>query len=161
MTSLRFLVLALFALLTACSNQSKAPDLNFSDIDGQPHSLITPQAKATLVIFWATDCPGCIQEMPELIELHHAYNQQDLNMVGVAMSYDSLDHIKTMRAQKQLPYVITWDKNSQISQAFNNVRVTPTHFLIDAKGDIVMRKIGELNIELLKSKLDSMGLKPA
>ncbi|NQZ54319.1 MAG: TlpA family protein disulfide reductase [Piscirickettsiaceae bacterium] len=134
------------------------PDLSFVDIDNQQHSLAQYQGKPILMIFWATDCPGCIKEIPELIELHATYAEQGLTMIGVAMSYDSLDHIKAMRDKRKLPYTITWDHDTQISRAFGNVRVTPTHFLIDQNGDIVMRKIGALNINLLHEKLHSMGL---
>lgn len=134
------------------------PSLTFSDINSQQYSFGQYKGGPTLVIFWATDCPGCIAEIPELIALHDRYSKQGLAMVAVAMAHDSLDHIKAMQAERQLPYTITWDKDSSIAQAFNNVRVTPTHFLINAEGEIIMRKIGELNMNLLHGKLQDMGL---
>ncbi|NQY26683.1 MAG: hypothetical protein HRT92_05840 [Piscirickettsiaceae bacterium] len=63
-----------------------------------------------------------------------------------------------MHANKKLPYTITWDKDGMISQAFGNVRVTPTHFLINPEGEIVMRKIGVLNSIRLHDMLQNMGL---
>jgi len=96
--------------------------------------------------------------MPELISLHKEYASQGLTMIGVAMPHDSVEHIQTMRAKKQLPYTIVWDKDGAISQAFGNVRVTPTHFLINPEGEIVMRKIGALNSPRLHDMLQNMGL---
>lgn len=142
-------------------NQVLAPDLAFTDIDGQQHTLAQYQGKPVLLTFWATDCPGCIQEMPELIKLHQQFSSQGLTMIGVAMAHDQLDHIQTMRDFKKLPYLITWDNNAEIAQAFDNVRVTPTHFLVAPNGQIVMRKIGGLNLERLHDKLYNMGLSPA
>lgn len=140
------------------NGQQTMPAVTFTDIDQQQHSLEQYKGKPILVIFWATDCPGCIAETPELIALHEQYSSQGLTMIAVAMAHDSLEHITAMRHDRQIPYTITWDKNSDIARAFNNVRVTPTHFLINPEGEIVMRKIGELGIARLHNMLQNMGL---
>ncbi len=137
-----------------------APEISFSDMDGKQHTLAQYTDQPVLMIFWATDCPGCVEEMPELNALYQDYTGQGLTMIGVAMSHDSPEHISAMRIQRKLPYIITWDKNNEIATAFNRVRVTPTHFLIAPNGEIVMRKIGALNFQQLRSKLDHMGLTP-
>lgn len=142
------------------TSQQAMPEISFTDIDGGEHQLVDYKGKPVLMIFWATDCPGCIKEMPELIALHDEYAEQGLKMISVAMPHDYPEHIKTMREQKGLPYLITWDKTGEISKAFGNVRVTPTHFLISPEGEIVMRKIGTLKTEQLKQKLAAMGLEP-
>lgn len=151
-------IIAFFTIQNLMTQQALMPELSFKDMDGQSHSLADYKGKPILVIFWATDCPGCIAEMPELITLHNDYASQGLTMIGVAMPHDSIEHIQTMRANKKLPYTITWDKDGTISQAFGNVRVTPTHFLINPEGEIVMRKIGVLNSIRLHDMLQNMGL---
>lgn len=151
---------AVMTFLLMPASQQAMPEISFTDIDGGEHQLVDYKGKPILMIFWATDCPGCIKEMPELIALHEEYAEQGLKMIGVAMPHDYPKHIKTMREQKGLPYLITWDKTGEISEAFDNVRVTPTHFLISPEGEIVMRKIGTLKTELLKQRLAAMGLKP-
>ena len=138
-----------------------APEISFSDMDGKRHTLTQYTDQPVLMIFWATDCPGCVEEMPELNALYQDYTGQGLTMIGVAMSHDSPEHISAMRIQRKLSYILTWDKNNEIATAFNRVRVTPTHFLIAPNGEIVMRKIGALNFQQLRSKLDHMGLTPA
>ncbi len=156
------LFILLFAITWLKNNQTQAaPDISFEDIDGQHHTLSQYAEQPVLMIFWATDCPGCVQEMPELNALYQEYSEKGLAMIGVAMSYDSPEHIEAMRQQKQLPYTITWDHNDDIAAAFNRVRVTPTHFLIDPNGEIVMRKIGTMDFHLLREKLNAMGLSPA
>lgn len=156
------LLAGLFIINLLTNNSQKMmPELTFSDIDGQQHTLAQYQGKPILVTFWATDCPGCIQEMPELITLYNSYSSQGLTMFGIAMAHDSLDHIKAMRIKRKLPYLISWDQDSNIARAFDNVRVTPTHFLIAPNGEIVMRKIGGLNMDRLHNKLHTMGLTPS
>jgi len=156
------IVIGLLAINWLINNhQAIAPNIKFTDIDGKQHSLHDYLGKPTLVVFWATDCPGCIEEMPRLVKLHHDYFAQGFTIIAVAMSHDSLDHINAMRTARHLPYTITWDKDNKIAHAFDNVRVTPTHFLITPKGKITMRKIGDLNIDLLHKKLHNMGLSAA
>ena len=142
------------------SNGELAPEISFKDIDGKQHTLSQYTDKPVLMIFWATDCPGCVEEMPELNALYQDYAHQGLAMIGVAMSHDSPEHINAMRIERKLSYILTWDKNNEIATAFSRVRVTPTHFLIAPNGEIVMRKIGALNFKQLRSKLDHMGLTP-
>jgi peroxiredoxin len=149
----------LTALVLFPISRESAPDIAFTDIDKQTHQLSSYQGSPTLVIFWATDCPGCIQELPELISLHERYTEQGLKMVAVAMPHDKLEHITSMRDNRGLPYTITWDQSGEIARAFGNVRVTPTHFLISPEGEIVMRKIGVLSPTLISQALAEMGLK--
>ncbi|RKZ91365.1 MAG: TlpA family protein disulfide reductase [Gammaproteobacteria bacterium] len=155
------LLIALFVINWLNNDHQKSmPELSFTTIEGHQHQLTEYKGKPILVIFWATDCPGCIQEMPELIKLYHVFADSGLTMIGVAMAHDSIDHIKAMKIKRQMPYLITWDKDARIATAFDNVRVTPTHFLINPDGDIVMRKIGALNFNRLHEKLVNMGLVP-
>jgi peroxiredoxin len=151
------LIVALFAINWLNTSSSMRPELSFIDIDGQQHSLSQYIGKPILLTFWATDCPGCIQEMPDLIALHEQYTEQGLVMIEVAMAHDSLHHIKAMRDERKLPFIITWDNKAEIALAFDNVRVTPTHFLIAPEGEIIMRKIGNINIDYMHEKLKKMG----
>ncbi len=151
------ILFALVIIIGLRYSPQKVPDLSFTDIDGQTHSFREYQGKPLLVIFWATDCPGCIAEIPDLIALYQQYHA-DLAMLGIAMPHDQLSHIQALRQQRQIPYALTWDKEGRLTQAFDHVRVTPTHFLINPKGEIVMRKIGELDLDYLKHKLAKMRL---
>lgn len=152
------LIAGLFAINWLNSSSGIRPDISFTDIDGQQHSMNDYAGKPMLLTFWATDCPGCIQEMPDLIALHDQYAKQGLVMIEVAMAHDSLAHIKAMRDERKMPFIITWDHKSEMAMAFDNVRVTPTHFLIDPNGDIIMRKIGNISADYMHEKLQKMGL---
>lgn len=154
---------ALFALLFVVFlyKNATAPtytELQFKDIDGEMHHFSNYAGKPILMIFWATDCPACVQELPELIALHEKYAEKGLVMLGVSLPHDTPSHIKAMREDRGLPYTLIWDSDGKISSAFNNVRVTPTHYLISPEGKIVMRKIGVLDKESVSAQLDRMGL---
>ena len=84
------LIIALLAGIIVFYSQKKPhmPKLTLTSI--QNHTLCTSalQNKVILVNFWATNCPGCIQEMPALINLHQKFNQKGFEIIAVAMHYD-------------------------------------------------------------------------
>ena len=106
--------LFLAVIFISNSNVQLAPKISFNDIDGNQHTLSQYTDKPVLMIFWATDCPGCIEEMPQLNALYQDYADQGLTMIGVAMAHDSPEHISAMRMQRKLSYILTWDKNNEI-----------------------------------------------
>ena len=82
------------------------PDLSFVDIDNQQHSLAQYQGKPILMIFWATDCPGCIKEIPELIELHATYAEQaSAFLVKHGINTDQLITIPTPASAQDRTYL--------------------------------------------------------
>ena len=134
-----------------------APDLQLSVFNStRTIDLKALRGRPVLVTFWATSCPGCIKEMPHLIELYNELAPRGLEIIGVAMSYDRPDHILEMQKRKNIPYPIVYDGVNKASAAFGGVRLTPTTFLINPKGQIVKQKIGEMDMKLLHAQILGM-----
>ena len=138
------------------SGIKQAPELNVTTLQGKPMSLAALQGKPVLVTFWATTCPGCIKEMPHLVELYKELGPQGLEIIGIAMDYDPEDQVRTMVAQKQVPYSIAIDKDGSAARAFGGVSLTPTTFLIDPRGRIVQYKLGEMDMKALHNRIIAM-----
>lgn len=139
------------------SGAQPAPKLEVTVLDGgRKITLSSLQGRPVLVTFWATSCPGCIKEMPHLIELYHELAPKGLEIIGVAMAYDQPNHVLEMQKHKQIPYPIVWDGIGEAARAFGTVTLTPTHFLIDPQGQIVQHKIGEIDIKLLRARILTM-----
>lgn len=152
-------VIAIAAIIILFSPAAPpAPNLVLTDIDGKQHAIYSEPNTPLLVVFWATDCPGCIKEIPDLLSLHQKFSPQGLRIISVALAHDTPAQLNAMRTAKQIPYPIVWDESGEIATAFNDVRVTPTNFLINSSGEIVMRKIGELKLDQLTEKLYNIGL---
>ena len=134
---------------------STAPNVVFKTIKGEIISLTALQGKPVIVTFWATDCISCIKEIPDLIKLHQQFSPQGLTIIAVAMNYDPPNHVLTTATEKQLPYAVALDLTAELSQAFGNVQFTPTTFLIDKTGAIVMKKIGLISLPTLQKWLHS------
>lgn len=143
-------------LWLAPSGLQKAPELTLQMIDGKKVDLASFKGKPVLVTFWATSCPGCIKEMPHLVNLYNELNPKGLEIIGIAMPYDRPDYIMEMTKRKNIPYKIAFDLKGEAVQAFGNVSLTPTNFLIDKEGKIVKKKIGELNEAVWKKRILSL-----
>ena len=131
-------------------------DLEFKIVDGRTLNLKQLQGRPVLVVFWATTCPGCIEEMPHLIELYQDLAPRGLEIIAVAMAYDPPNQVMEMRQRKQIPYPIALDVQSKVATAYGDVQQTPTIFLIDPQGRVVQQTIGRLNIAQLRADLHSM-----
>ena len=121
-----------------------APSETFETISGQPIQLSSLIGKPVLITFWATDCPACVREIPHLIDLYQQYHAKGLEIIAVSMYYDIPSHVVEMTRMKQIPYPVTLDISAQHAKAFGQVMLTPTTFLIDAKGIILDKFIGKL-----------------
>jgi peroxiredoxin len=147
---------ALGYLWLAPAGLKSSPDINVTGIDGNELHLSDYRGRPLLVTFWATTCPGCIREMPHLIELYEELSPQGLEIIGIAMDYDPPNHVLAMRDAKQIPYPVALDLNAEAARAFGNVRLTPTSFLIAPDGHIAFRKIGEMNMDRLRRDILGM-----
>lgn len=107
-----------------------------------------------LVNFWATDCPGCIKEMPDLIKIYHTYQGKGLEVIAVAMPYDPPAQVLNYTKQNLLPFPVMHDGFGEMTKAFGGVNLTPTTYLYDKQGNRLQRIIGELNFQELTSLLD-------
>jgi len=129
----------------APSGQSPAPDADFKDLQGNHFSLEQLKGKPVVVNFWATSCPGCVLEIPALVELSRQYEAANLKVIGVAMDYDPLSQVKEMVRQKNISYTIVSDTDGEIARVFGNVSLTPTTFFISKEGLIYRHKLGEMS----------------
>ena len=135
---------------------SDAPNITLKTLQGESIELASLQGKPVLVTFWATDCPGCIKEMPQLAALYKAFSPQGLEMIGITVPWNRPDYVIAMAKTKQLPYKSALDVDGKASQAFGNVRLTPTSFLIAPDGRIVHQVTGELDIQKVQTLIEAL-----
>jgi peroxiredoxin len=148
-------VLALVgALAYALMDKPGAPAATFTTLDGKPIVLEQLRGKVVLVNFWATSCPGCIKEMPDMVETYKQYKDRGFEIIAVAMSYDPPNYVLNFVQTRQLPFPVALDVGGEHARAFGNVQLTPTSFIIGKDGRILEQKLGELDFVKLKALLD-------
>lgn len=147
--------LLLFAgLALAVMQKPQAPEVTFTTLDGQKISMKDLRGKTVLVNFWATDCPGCIKEMPDLIDTYQQYKDKNFVVIAVAMPYDPPAQVANYTKEKNLPFAVMHDGYGEMVKAFGDVNLTPTSFIFDAQGNRLQKIIGELNFAELRKLLN-------
>jgi len=133
-----------------------APAVSFTTLHGEKLSLAQWRGKPVLVTFWATDCPSCIQEVNDFIDLYQQFHSNGLEIIAIAMAYDPPNHVVEMTKMKQIPYPVALDLRSEHARAFGGVPFTPTTFLIDPAGNIVFSKVGRFDLTAMQQRLQQL-----
>ncbi len=142
------------ALIYALLDRPSAPASTFTTLDGTQIDIDDLRGKVVLVNFWATSCPGCIKEMPGMIETYKQYKDRGFEIVAVAMRYDPPNYVVNFVQTRKLPFPVALDVDGAHARAFGNVELTPTSFVIGKDGRILEQKLGELDFVKLKALLD-------
>jgi len=147
-----YLVVAL-ALMTAfvlwlVTKPLQAPSLQLTTIDGHLISLDKPFTKMLLLNFWATDCPGCVREMPRLVSFYQRH-QGNIDVIAVAMPYDPPTEVLAFSKNHALPFTVALDTEGRAVKSMK-VMVTPTSFLLDKNGHVLRQFIGEIDFVRLE-----------
>ena len=145
-----------FFWLAPSDGLQAAPKLQLTTIDGEKIDSSDLKGKPYMVVFWATDCPGCVKEIPHLNELYTELGNDGFRVIAIAMPHDELDLIRTMRDEKSMSYDIVFDEEGTLAKAFGGVKVTPTNFLISPQGKIALHKMGEFQPQELRQMIDNM-----
>lgn len=132
----------------------KAPDITVKTAQGDTLQLSKP-LKPVLVSFWATTCPGCIAEMPHLAQMKEKFGDK-FEIVAISMSYDPAEQVAKFIEKNPYPFSFVRDTDGQMSQAFGEVLLTPTNFLIAPNGNIVYYKVGEVDFKLVTERIRQM-----
>lgn len=149
------IVVALLVFLSLnLSDKKQAPHLAFNTIDGKVIPMESLKGKMVVVNFWATYCPGCIEEMPDLVSTYKQYHEKGLEIIAVSIADDPPNQVLNFTQKNALPFPVVHDSDAKISQAFDNISLTPTSFIIDQQGHVIGKTIGKLDFVSLHSILD-------
>jgi thiol-disulfide isomerase/thioredoxin len=124
-------------------NPAAVPALAMRDLDGRPLSSDDWRGKVVIVNFWATWCPPCRAEIPDLVALQNKYRDR-LLIIGVSQDEGSVEVVKQFVAAHQMNYPVVM-MTPEIDQAFPGIRALPTSFILDRESRVVQRHVGLLN----------------
>lgn len=119
----------------------KAPEVTLKDMNEKTVSLSSLKGNAVLINFWATWCPPCRDEMPSLNRLYREYRNKGLIVVAVSTDR-SASPVKDFLGKNPVDFPVLMDSNSKAAKQFK-VFSLPTTLLLDKKGAIVQKYLGE------------------
>lgn len=124
---------------------SSIPALNFTlkDLDGKEVSLKDLKGKKVFLNFWATWCPPCRGEMPEIEKIYEESKNSDLVIIAVNIGEDR-DTVKAFMDKNNYKFKVLLDSNNDIATNYQ-ISAIPTSFFIDKDGKIVNKNVGAMN----------------
>jgi peroxiredoxin len=131
-----------------------APAVTYTSLSGEKISSESLRGKVVMVNFWATSCVTCIKEMPDMVKTYNKFQGKGLEFVAVAMSYDPPNYVLNYAQTRSLPFKVALDTDGAVAKAFGDIKLTPTTFVIDKKGNILKRYVGEPDFAELHQLLD-------
>lgn len=114
------------------------------------------RGKVTFVNFWATSCVTCVAEMPQLTQIYSEFAPKGYDMVAVAMKYDPPAYVVNYAQSRKLPFRVAIDNTGSVAQAWGDVAITPTSFLVDKRGLIVKTYVGQPDFAALRSLISEL-----
>ena len=138
------------------ASHDRAPQSSFVMLDGSQRTTADWKGKVTLVNFWATSCTTCVGEMPMLKATQEKYGSQGYRTLAVAMQYDPPAYVVNFVKTRQLPFDVALDSTGSAARNWGNISITPTSFLLNKKGEIVKRYVGEPNPQELHALIEKL-----
>ncbi|MFZ2405796.1 MAG: TlpA disulfide reductase family protein, partial [Methylobacter sp.] len=122
-------------LLLCVSLTGHAESFSFQDTQGKTHTLAGLRGKWVLVNFWATWCPPCLDEIPDLVALHDKHKDKDLVVIGVAMDYKNPKEVIRFADDYFISYPIVLG-NSRLAAQVGPTDGLPSTYLYNPQGKL-------------------------
>src|SRR5579864_1220933 len=136
-------------------NREKA-NFTLTDLSGKNWTLKDLRGKVVLLNFWATWCPPCRKEMPDLETLYRRFEPQGLVILGV--SDEEAAKVKPFIEQQGITYPVLLDPGRKVNELFH-IQGIPKTFVYDREGKIVAQSIDMRTQKQFLEMLAQAGLK--
>jgi thiol-disulfide isomerase/thioredoxin len=161
MPVLRVLLLSVLAtVLGAAAVRAEPVDFSLPDLDGREHRLSDYRGKWVLVNYWATWCPPCLEEIPELEIFHSRHQDEDAVVLGVNMEEIGVEELRKFVDDQFVSYPILRMAPSGRTE-LGRILGLPTSFLVSPEGEVVAVQVGPVTAEALEAFITSHGASEA
>lgn len=136
--------LVVFALIGAASAGAADPDFVLPDVSGVQHRLSDYRGKWVVVNYWATWCPPCLMEIPELVDFHERHKDRDAVVLGVNFEGDGIEATALRRFVDEyfITFPVLLGKHGEAHPW--PVSGLPTTYVVAPNGKVAARHVGPL-----------------
>jgi peroxiredoxin len=147
--------LAALADLEAADRLREQTDFALTDLEGTRWTLRDLKGKVAILNFWATWCPPCRKEIPDLQKLHREFKEQGLVILGIAD--DDLNTLKKFAIEQKVQYPLLPDLERKVHTAFQ-IEGIPASLIYNRSGKLVAQVFDVRTQQQLRSLLVKAGL---
>ncbi len=146
----RFILSVCLGLIVAISSAAVAEPVDFEleDINGVKHRLSDYRGKWVVVNYWATWCPPCLDEIPELVDFHEEHKDKDAVVLGISFEEVGIKKLRQFTEEYFINYPILRSTPGP-SGELGEIPGLPTTYLISPDGEIAARQVGSVTAKLI------------
>lgn len=141
--------------LISFSNTAKAPEFKLKDQYEVVHSLESYKGKVIFLNFWATWCPPCKKEMPDIENIYKEYGKNKKDVVILGVNSEKTKDIKKFLDENNYTFPTVIDENSEVMRKYF-IQAFPTSFVIDKEGNVYGYVMGGLTGEQIKQVIEEV-----
>jgi len=130
-----FVALLLVSPAIVLAQQTRAPQFVLRDINGNTVRLSAYRGKVVLINFWATWCPPCRAEMPDLVRLQREHARQGLQVIGITYPPETKIRVRRFASSLKVNYPIILGTR-QLKARFSSEETLPLTVIIDRDGKV-------------------------
>jgi len=146
------LLVFIMALFAATVSVAEEVDFTAQDINGKSVSLSDFRGKWVIVNYWATWCPPCLDEIPELVSLHEE-NSDKLVVLGIDFEEVSEDYLKEFVDSHFMSYPVVRMDPAPVGK-LGPVMGLPTTYIISPQGERMARQEGPVTQEAIEKYIE-------
>lgn len=132
----------------------QAPEFVIQTLKGEKVKLSDYRGKYVMLDFWASWCPPCRQENPNVVRQYHLFRSQGLNILGISLDTGKNDWKNAVIADK-----LNWKQGSDLqrfdgpTERLYQIQALPSNIIIDPKGIIIAKNIAGRDLEAFLNRI--------
>lgn len=151
----KLLLLMIFMFFSVSSSiVSRASDqFSLKDLTGKTHNLSQYKGNWVIVNYWATWCPPCLEEIPDLVALYDSRKDKDIMIIGVVIDYETVNDVTQYVDDMLMSYPVVLGDET-VTKQIGNAEVLPTTYIYNPRGELVKVKKGIVSRQYLETVME-------